>query len=98
MSIDLEHERLISLAEAQALLPGHPHLSTLWRWRKRGIGGVRLDTIRVGGRRFVSLKQLSGFIAAITDPQRSGAPEQSQGNATKSTIAKAESFLNREGV
>lgn len=31
------------------------HVSTLHRWRSRGIGGQKLDAVRIGGRWFSSL-------------------------------------------
>ncbi|QDV74290.1 DUF1580 domain-containing protein [Botrimarina mediterranea] len=62
-SPDDEH---LSLAEAAKTLPGRPHLSTLHRWRLRGIRGVRLKTCLVGGRRYTTPRWLREFIAAST--------------------------------
>jgi hypothetical protein len=42
MSVDFSPETLLSLTEAAALLPGRPHVSTLHRWRLRGVRGVKL--------------------------------------------------------
>ena len=54
MSIDLKSEQLISLADAVEIIPEidgkRPHISTLWRWCRRGIGGVKLDHVRLGHR------------------------------------------------
>ena len=52
--IDPLLEEILPLAEAARRLPrlraGRPtHPSTLWRWASRGIRGVRLETVRVGG-------------------------------------------------
>lgn len=62
-SPDDEH---LTLAQAAATLPGRPHLSTLHRWRLRGVRGVRLQTCLVGGRRFTTRRWLSEFCAAST--------------------------------
>jgi hypothetical protein len=66
MSIDPKIEHLYSLAAAAKLLPGEPHLATLHRWRSRGVKGVKLETLVIGGRRFTSLEALGRFIEATT--------------------------------
>jgi excisionase family DNA binding protein len=38
------------------------HVSTVWRWIHRGIRGRRLETVRVGGRRFVLRKTLENYL------------------------------------
>ncbi len=67
--IDIQQERLLSFPQAAAILPFRPHVSTLHRWRLRGIGGVRLETIRLGGRRFTSEQALTRFFRATTMQQ-----------------------------
>jgi hypothetical protein len=64
--IDVETESLLSLADAAKALPGHPHITTLWRWRKCGVRGVRLETVLVGGRRYTSREAVERFVAATT--------------------------------
>ena len=66
MSIDFQSETLLSFSQATKGLPGRPHLSTLHRWRLRGIRGVRLETCMVGGRRYTSREALQRFSDAIT--------------------------------
>ncbi len=67
MLVDLENDRLLSFREAAAILPGGGvNLSTLHRWRQKGIRGHFLPTILVGGRRFVSLKGLEEFLSALS--------------------------------
>lgn len=64
--IDLS-EDLISLIEASKILPGRPHISTLFRLASpRGLRGVRLETLLVGGRRWTSRQALARFVAAST--------------------------------
>jgi hypothetical protein len=80
MSIDLEHESLISLAAAAKILPGRPSIPTLWRWRSRGVGGVRLETVVIGGRRYTSHEAIAKFIAGTT-AARDGPPAPLTGHA-----------------
>jgi hypothetical protein len=56
----------LSLSEAASLLPGRPHISTLHRWRLRGVHGVKLVTAKVGGRRMVAAEELDRFIESVT--------------------------------
>jgi hypothetical protein len=59
-------EHLLSVTAATREVPGRPHVSTLWRWINRGIRGIRLETVMVGGRRFTSREALDRFFASIT--------------------------------
>ncbi len=54
------------------------HVSTIHRWCQRGVVGrcgqrVRLRTVRVGGRTFITAEDLRGFFDAINESE--GAPE-----------------------
>ena len=59
-------EELLSLSQAAKSLPSRPHPSTVWRWTKRGVRGVRLETIVIASRRFTSREALERFVAATT--------------------------------
>lgn len=56
----------ITLTQAARETPGRPHLSTIHRWRLRGVRGVRLRTELVGGRRFTTRRWLREFRAACS--------------------------------
>lgn len=60
------HEELLTLKQAAKILPGYPHVSTLHRWRTRGVNGVKLITKKVGGRRVVNFGDLEDFVEATT--------------------------------
>ena len=60
------NQNLIPLATASRLIPGSPHVSTLHRWRLRGIKGVKLPTRLIGGRRFVDPDELDQFFQNVT--------------------------------
>jgi hypothetical protein len=65
MSIDL-NETILSLTTAAKSLPGRPHVSSIWRWCRRGVRGVQLETIVIAGRRFTSCEALQRFAEATT--------------------------------
>lgn len=64
--INPQTESLVSLTDAAKSLPGRPNITTMWRWRNRGIRGVKLETILIGGRRMTSLEAMARFFAATT--------------------------------
>ncbi len=69
MAIDLS-ETVLPLAEAARRLPrlraGRPvSPATLWRWKSRGVRGVKLETLTVGGTCCTSLEALQRFCAAL---------------------------------
>ena len=79
--IDPESETLISLTDAAKLSPGRPNVTTVWRWRNRGVRGVKLETGLFGGRRMTSREALARFFAATTaaadgQPVRAETPRQ----------------------
>ena len=62
-------ESILSLRDAAKMLgtkaDSRPiHLSTLIRWRTRGLRGVRLEAIRIGGRWFTSREAVVRFVSA----------------------------------
>jgi hypothetical protein len=70
--IDPQSETLTPMSKVPAASPGRPNLSTIWRWRNRGVRGHRLETILVGGRRYTSREAITRFLAAINgEPIRS---------------------------
>lgn len=65
---DLAEERPLNLQDAAIyigkLTGQKPHLSTLWRWCLKGCKGVRLDSICIGSKRFVTVSAIERFIEA----------------------------------
>ena len=74
----LAHDRPMSLPDAAAYLDRitgqKPHVSTLWRWCLKGCKGVRLDSICIGGKRFVTAAAIDQFIDASTRRRPNGQP------------------------
>jgi len=68
--IDTQTETILSLAQAARSVPGRSgcgvHAATIWRWMQRGIRGVRLETILIGGIRYTSQEALHSFFNATT--------------------------------
>lgn len=67
MAIDTEKEILVTLPAATMCVPGKSTVSiaTIQRWRKRGVRGVTLETILIGGSRYTSLQAIQRFIDAL---------------------------------
>src|SRR5271154_5104019 len=96
--IDILIELLISLAAASKLLPGRPSITTLWRWHHRGVRGVKLETVVIGGRRYTSREAIARFIAATT-AARDGQPTLLRSPiARERAIAQAEQELKKAGI
>jgi len=77
--IDIKREALIPLFRCPSLrhLPRRrrgkrPHLSTWYRGASRGLRGVRLETVRVGGTLCTSLPAIQRFFDALA-PKPGGA-------------------------
>ena len=65
MPIDIRQERPLSLCEAARTLPTidgrRPHTTTVWRWCRRGVRGVKLEYLRIGRRVCTSYEALGRF-------------------------------------
>jgi len=68
--IDTDKEHLKPLSRASADVPGNPHCSTLIRWALRGVRGIKLESVVVGGRRFTSVEAIRRFIQRLSGDQR----------------------------
>jgi len=63
----LSGEELLTLTDAAHETPGRPTVRTLWRWSSKGVRGVRLQTLKVGGRTFTSREALNRFLAELNE-------------------------------
>lgn len=76
--IDLSTETVISFADAARRVPSfrtgkRTHVATLFRWAKHGVGGVKLESARLGGRTITSVEALQRFSDALSR-ERDDAP------------------------
>ena len=60
----LEQNRY-TITEVAKLL--HVHPSSVWRWKLRGVRGVTLNTVAIGGTRYVLESDLNKFLVALND-------------------------------
>lgn len=70
--IDLSNETVLSLTEAARHLPTgrngkQVHRATVFRWAQRGVRGVRLETIQIGGTKCTSFEALQRFCERLAD-------------------------------
>lgn len=93
---DLQNDKPMSLpdaAEYLGRLTGQkPHVSTIYRWCLKGCKGVRLDSICIGGKRFVTATAIERFIEASTE-SRAAPPEQPSVPATPAPPAPGKGML-----
>ena len=68
MAIDIETEEMVPITRSPMHIPGRPHISTVVRWCTRGVRGLVLESVIVGGRRFTSVEALSRFVAHLSSP------------------------------
>ena len=78
--IDARLEKLVTLEEAAQLAPGiRPgkcaSVAALRRWAKRGMRGIRLDTIIAGGRRCTSREAVQRFFELLTEAREPEPPK-----------------------
>ncbi len=57
----------LTFRQAAQLLPGRPHVNTVGRWGQRGVYGIRLETIRLGGRRFTTEQWIDEFLEQLVE-------------------------------
>jgi hypothetical protein len=90
--IDVGTETLIRFDEAQKAFPGKKRVSlaTLHRWRLRGVRGVTLETLVVGGARFTSVEAIARFVQAQNSPESAGAQLTIEQRRARSEAARAE--------
>ena len=74
--IDLSAEKLIRVQDVPRLLPPRHtgkrvHISAVYRWIQRGVQGVRLESIRIGGTTYTSKEALQRF-ADRRSPENDG--------------------------
>ncbi len=92
-------EQLVPLTDAARHVPDgapRPHASTCIRWALRGVGTpkVRLETVKVGGRRFTSPGAVRRFIAQLSAP---AAAPAAAGPDRRRQVDRADAELDAEG-
>lgn len=96
MTIDIKTEQLITLAQARKSFPcGQVSPASIARWIQHGVrGGIKLDTVRIGSRRYTSLEAIDRFISEQNQddsptPGITPAQRQRQSAAARQALADA---------
>jgi hypothetical protein len=74
---------LLTSARGGKMIPD----ATFDRWMYRGVRGIRLESVMIGGRRAVSRAALKRFVEAVSRSSVGGAPNRNQVNAQKEARA-----------
>ena len=75
------------------------NVCTCWRWTKRGVRGVRLETYNVGGRRWTTEEAFARFVEGTTAAANGEPAVESRTNRQRDTaIARAERELADAGI
>jgi hypothetical protein len=77
MAIDIATDELISLSQAAKCRPTPPSPATLWRWHRKGIRGIRLETVLIGGKRYTTAEEFAAFCSRVTAADSSTTDERS---------------------
>jgi hypothetical protein len=84
----LQDEEIITFGRAAQLLPsvnGKPvHSTSVWRWGRKGVRGLRLECLRIGGRFVTSMEAVERFGKALAE-----LPADPAGGASRRPLVKA---------
>ena len=99
MMIDIQSETLLSLSKAaRQVPPAGVNIGTLYRWMLRGVRGVRLDTVLIGGKRFTSAQALNLFFERTTAAADGARAIVAQPARAENTLDAAEKRLDALGI
>lgn len=101
MAIDVTQHKLLTLSQAARFArSGNRSVapSTIWRWYRKGIAGVKLETICLGGTRCTSAESLTAFFAAVTEAKSGEEPGTSTADGSASRSATTRERLRRAGL
>jgi hypothetical protein len=94
------NETVVTFAEAAARLPRvngrKVHVASVWRWARKGVRGVQLEAILMGGRWLTSVEALERFGVAVAATARPAGKLPAQGR--REAIARAKEELRRAGI
>src|SRR5438552_2514025 len=104
MSIDITIERLVRLDQVPRLPflpPGRNgkklHSATVYRWAQRGVRGVILETLSIGGTRCTSIEALQRFFDALTPERSTSAPQATEQPPAPTPSSRAQVAAARAG-
>jgi len=86
-----ESEKLYPLSKLP--IATRPHVATAWRWATRGVRGVKLATVLIGGRRYATRRAVEQFLNELNAP-----PGRAPSPAVADDAEEARRELERRGV
>jgi len=101
--IDLACEQLVPVRDIPRRLPHRAngkrvHISACYRWLSRGVRGVKLEAIRIGGTTYTSVEALQRFAERLSSstprPLAEPAPNQSRQKAIDRATRELEEKLH----
>ena len=100
--INITQEETFPLAEAAKFVPKRHgrkvHFSTLWRWQKIGVRGVRLEVVRIGGALCTSREAVQRFVERLSEGQQQSLSANTRTmNQRQRSTAKADAELAASG-
>ena len=103
--IDVRSETVVPVSRVPHHVPRNSdsgkriHPSTAWRWVLRGIRGIKLESVLIGGRRHTSLEKLDAFFAATTAAAGASLPpSRPTSRQREAEIRRAEGELDKAGI
>lgn len=97
-ALDVTSGDFIAVNDVPAILPGRPHVASVWRWIHRGSHGIRLRAVKIGGRRYVSKADLNAFVAAVTSAADGETDKPTTTEATRERRRRVDSRLAAAGL
>lgn len=97
--IDTNSETLVTFpTAARGVPPDGTNVGTIYRWTLRGIRGVRLETILIGGKRYTSLQALERFYQRTTAAAAGENPRKCDSSPRDTAYDAAERRLDALGI
>ncbi len=62
---ELAAAAIVAINDAGDHIPGRPSRATVWRWVMHGIRGHRLESMLIGGRRYIAVDAIDRWLQAI---------------------------------
>jgi Protein of unknown function (DUF1580) len=100
--VDIATEQVFALAEIHKHVPKRRggrkiHTATGYRWASRGLNGVRLEVVQVGGTKCTSLEALQRFFERLSAVASGEAPPVRTAKQRERAAAKANDELQKAG-
>jgi len=96
--IDLSTETIFPVSEAPEHIPGRPSKASVWRWVLTGVGGIKLESILIGGKRFTSAESIQRFCDRRTAAADGDTPPVRTSRQREQAIQHAERACEQAGI